>query len=184
MKDDKLMDVAAQLKRSVRPERDLWPDIAVAIDEVQPARRRWTPMLAQAAAVLLLVGTSSGVTYMAMKDDAQGPQGPVIATPDMVFTQTSFGTRYNLGPGFQDARSSLAAALEAEMQKVSPEAKADIATNLRLIQSAIQATSDALDNDPESILLQERLLRTYREELDLLRRVSGLTRNVMMRNDI
>lgn len=181
MKDDKLLEAAGQLRQSIHPPRDLWPEIAVAIDDVPPLRRRWTPMLAQAAAIVLLIGTSSGVTYMAMKDNVQGP---VIASPDMVFTQTSFGTRYNLGPGFQDARSSLVAELEAEMQKISPEAKADIATNLRLIQSAIQATSDALDDDPENILLQERLLRTYREELDLLRRVSGLTRNVMMRNDI
>ena len=42
----------------------------------------------------------------------------------------------------------------------------------------------ALEEDPENILMQERLLNTYREELTLLRRVSGLTRNVMLRNDI
>ena len=42
----------------------------------------------------------------------------------------------------------------------------------------------ALEKEPENMLLQERLLNTYREELALLRRVSSLTRNVMLRNDI
>ena len=60
----------------------------------------------------------------------------------------------------------------------------DIATNLTLIHDAIAEINVALERDPENILLQERLLNTYREELALLRRVSSLTRNVMLRNDI
>ena len=83
-----------------------------------------------------------------------------------------------------DARNALAAELDVELQKVSPEARADIETNLQLIQNAIFEMNEALEQDPENILLQERLLNTYREELDLLRRVGGLTRNVMLRNDI
>jgi hypothetical protein len=179
MNDDKLMQAAQKLATEIRPQRDLWPGIADAIE--QPAPRRWTPMLAQAAAVVLLVGASSGVTYMMMKDDA--PQ-TVVASPDMIFEQASFGNRYNMGPGFQDAHSALAADLDAELDKLSPEAKADIEANLKVIRNAIAETNTALAADPENILLQERLLRTYREELTLLRRVSGLTRNVMMRNDI
>jgi hypothetical protein len=180
MNDDKLMKAAGQLSTEISPERDLWPDIATAIE--RPAPRRWTPMLAQAAAVVLLIGASSTVTYMVTaKDNAAGP---VIASPDMIFEQASFGNRYNLGPGFQDARNSLLAELEFEMQRLSPESQEDIGINLKLIHDAIFDMNNALEEDPENLLLQERLLRTYREELALLRRVSGLTRNVMMRNDI
>ncbi len=179
MNDDKVMQAAAKLATEISPERDLWSGIAEAIE--QPAPKRWSPMLAQAAAVVLLVGASSTITYMATKEDAPTP---VIASPDMIFEQASFGNRYSLGPGFQDARNGLIAELEVELQKVSPEAKADIETNLRLIHNAIAEMNEALVADPENIHLQERLLRTYREELALLRRVGGLTRNVMMRNDI
>ena len=179
MNDDKLMQAATQLATDIQPERDLWAGINEAIEE--PAPRRWTPMLAQAAAVVLLVGASSGVTYMTMKDTSPAT---VVTSPDMVFEQASFGNRYNLGPGFQDARNALAAELDAELQKVSPKDKATIETNLQLIHQAIFDMNEALEQDPENILLQERLLRTYREELALLRRVSGLTRNVMNRNDI
>ena len=55
---------------------------------------------------------------------------------------------------------------------------------LTLIHSAINEMNLALEQEPENLLLQERLLNTYKEELALLRRVSGLSRNVMLRNDI
>ena len=179
MNDDKLDKAAKELRTDISPDRDLWPGIAEAIEG--PAPRRWTPMLAQAAAVVLLVGASSLVTYVTMKDSTPRT---VVASPEMVFEQASFGNRYNLGPGFQDARNSLVAQLELEMQRMSPEARADIETNLTLIHDAIFEMNAALGKDPENILLQERLLKTYRDELELLRRVSRLSRNVMMRNDI
>jgi hypothetical protein len=179
MNDDELMRAAGQLRKSVSPERDLWPGISDAIQ--RPARRRWTPMLAQAAAIVLLVGASSGVTYMTMKESRPVP---TVSTPDMIFEQASFGNRYYLGPGFQDARNLLVADLEVELERLSPESRATIETNLTLLHSAINEMNSALEADPENTLLQDRLLRAYREELALLRRVGELTRNVMLRNDI
>ena len=58
--DDKLIAAARKLATEVTPQRDLWPGIEDAIK--QPKRSRWAPMLAQAAAVVLLVGASSFVT--------------------------------------------------------------------------------------------------------------------------
>jgi len=179
MNDDKLMQAAGQLSKEINPGRDLWPGIAEAI--ASPAPKRWTPMFAQAAAVVLLVGASSAVTYMTMKDNISPT---VIASPDMIFEQASFGNRYYLGPGFQDARNTLVADLEVELERLSTETREDINTNLTLIHNAIAEINVALEKEPENILLQERLLNTYREELALLRRVSSLTRNVMLRNDI
>jgi hypothetical protein len=179
MNDDKLMKAAGKLSKEISPVIDLWPGIADAIE--RPAPKRWSPVFAQAAAVVLLVGASSAVTYMTMKKSVSPT---VIASPDMIFERASFGNRYNLGPGFQDARNALVADLDVELVRLSPEAREDIKVNLTLIHSAINDMNVALEEDPENILLQERLLRTYREELTLLRRVSGLTRNVMLRNDI
>ena len=179
MNDDKLMQSAGRLATEISPERDLWPEISDAIG--RPAPRRWSPMLAQAAAVVLLIGASSAITYVTVKGSSPAT---VIASPDMLFEQASFGNRYNLGPGFQDARNALIADLEVELERLSPESRENIETNLTLIHIAISEMNMALENDPENILLQERLLRTYRDELTLLRRVSGLTRNIMMRNDI
>ena len=177
--DDKLDRAARQLATEISPERDLWPDIAAEI--AAPRRSRWTPLLAQAAAVVLLVGASSALTYVAVKDDG-GPVVPI--TSELVFEQASFGGNYHLGPGFQDARNSLRAELDVELARLSPEANKDIRANLDLIHQAIVDINAVLEDEPDNTLLQQKLLRAYREELTLLRRVGGLTRNVTMRNDI
>ena len=177
--DDKLMATAGRLATEIAPERDLWPGIAQAIN--MPRRRRWTPILAQAAAVVLLIGASSAVTYVTVK----GQQQPITqVTPELLFEQTAFGDRYNLGPGFQDARAGLAAQLDVELAKLSPESRAEVEENLKLVNEAIFDINQALAKEPDNTLLQAKLLMAYREELSVLRRVSGLTRNVMMRNDI
>ncbi len=75
--DDKLMAQAARLSTEIAPERDLWPDVAAAI-ETPRRRSNWLPYLAQAAAVVLLVGASSSITYVMTKGDAG--VSPVIAT--------------------------------------------------------------------------------------------------------
>jgi transcription antitermination factor NusG len=108
--DDRLDRAARQLRTEIPPERDLWPGIEDAI--AAPQRSRWTPMLAQAAAVVLLVGASSAVTWFVVSDD----NAPVVnVTPELVFEQAAFGGNYHLGPGFQDARNSLRAELDVEL---------------------------------------------------------------------
>ena len=175
--DDKLDQAARQLATEVSPERDLWPGIEQAI---RTPRRR-TPWYAQAAAVVLLVGASSGVTYLAVSDS----RSPTVSVaPELVFERAAFGGEYHLGPGFQAARNSLRAQLDAELGSLSPEAQQDIQANLDVIQVAIVEINTALEQEPDNVLLQQKLLRAYREELALLRRVGGLTRNVMIRNDI
>ena len=177
--DDKLDRTARQLATEISPERDLWPGIAEAI--TTPKRSRWTPMLAQAAAVVLLVGTSSAVTYFVTRDSS----GPVISvSPELVFEQAAFGGNYHLGPGFQDARNSLRDDLDIELARLSDEAREDVQANLELIHQVIIDINKALEQEPDNVLLQQKLLQAYREELTLLRRVGGLTRNVMRRNDI
>jgi hypothetical protein len=170
--DDKLDRTAQQLATEISPERDLWPGIAEAI--AAPKRSRWTPMLAQAAAVVLLVGASSAVTYIATKDSS----GPVVSVAP------AFGGNYHLGPGFQDARNSLRDDLDIELARLSDAAREDVQANLELIHQAIIEINKALEQEPDNVLLQQKLLQAYREELTLLRRVGGLTRDVMRRNDI
>ena len=181
-REDELTAIAGDLAREIAPERDLWPGIEAAIDEEQgSARGGWVPRyLAQAAAVVLLVGGSSGITYLAMKDSVAPVQ--VAVTPDLVFEQASFA-RYDLGPGFQDARSRLRSQLDDELARLSPEARSEVEENLESIRLAIREINVALEAEPDNVLLQELLLRTYRDELTVMRRVGGLTQDVMTRNN-
>jgi len=176
-RDDKLMAAAAKLATGISPERDLWPGIAEAI---APPARRWTPVFAQAAAVLVLVAASSGITWYAVNDDR-----PVVSyQPELVFERAAFGGQHTLGPDFQDAHAMLSAELDAELAGLSQEERDDVETSLAVMQDAIAIINAELERDPENVYLQEMLLKSYRDELALMRRVGGLTRNVMLRNDI
>ena len=177
--DDKLLQAAARLDREVSPQRDLWPGIARAIET--PQRAGWTPMLAQAAAVVLLIGASSAITYVAVKEPQ--PRVAQIA-PALVFEQASFGTGYELGDEFVKARNALVTELDVELERLAPTSQAEVAANIVLIQDAIYEINAALEQEPNNTLLQQQLLSAYREELSLLQRVGGLTRDIMMRNDI
>ncbi len=88
--DDKLSKAASELATEISPERDLWPGIEEAINK--PKRSRWTPMLARAAAVVLIVGASSLLTYVAVKYD--NPDVAQVARANLVFERTAFGREY------------------------------------------------------------------------------------------
>jgi hypothetical protein len=178
-RDDKLIAAARQLSTQISPETDLWPGIARAI--AAPQRSQWTPMLAQAAAVVLLIGASSGLTYIAVKDR---PQFIEVARTDLVFEQAAFGGRYALGPEYQDAHGDLAAQLDQELARLSPESREEIQKNLAMIRGAIGQINKSLEEEPDNALVQDLLRKTYREELAMMQRVGGLTQYVMSRKDI
>ncbi len=187
--EEDVMAMAGELPLEVVPKRDLWPGIAAAIETPaagEPVRRGYADgWFARAAAVLLLVGASSGLTWFVMQD---GGDGGALAPPadGYVFEPVSgsFGDRYTLGPDFQDARASLVARLDAELEKLSPETRAEVEENLADIRRAIAQINVALAEEPDNALLQELLINSYAEELAIMRRVDGITTSVMRRTDI
>ena len=185
--DDELMAKARRLATDVQPERDLWPDIAAALDESapRPGIFGFSNVLAQAAAVLLLVGGSSGLTYLAVSGDRAG-NSPVATTQGLEFetVAASFGSRYSLGPDFVDARRDLEARLSSELERLSPEAREDVLRSLEEIRGAIREINTALAAEPDNALLQDLLLSSYRKELQLMRSVNGLAGSSMYREDI
>ncbi len=190
--DDRLMELARGLAGDVQPERDLWPEIEAAIrdadarprSDAAPSISPWNRYLAQAAAVVLLVGASSGLTYLAMDGRPSGVS-PVAQTsePFLEARSASFGNRYMLGPGFQDARRDLEVQLDRELSRLSPVARAEVEMNMLTIRNAIDEISVALADEPDNVLLQELLLSSYQEELALMRKVNGITSAVMLRED-
>lgn len=177
--NDKLMRKASQLATEVKPGRDLWPGIEQALSS-RPARRR-LPVWTQAAAVLVLVGGSSLLTYLVTKEDA----AIVQAVPQgLVFEQTAFGSSYTFESVYDRAGANAVAELDAQLARLSPEVRADVQRNLKIIQEATAEINAALAKEPDNALLQELLVNSYREELALRHRVSNLTQGVMSRTDI
>ncbi len=187
MQEDVLMRAARGLPRDVAPQRDLWPGIEHAISMPVPSRRwNWSRIAAQAAAVVLLVGGSSAVTWLAL-DERQPAVQSVATTKPLEFEMVagSFGGRYHLGPEFVDARNGLAAGLDAKLAMLPPETQQAVAKNIEDIRAAISEMNQALANEPDNALLQDLLLGAYREELNLMRRVDRIAAaSEMRRNDI
>ncbi|MDH3439685.1 MAG: hypothetical protein OEM63_02950 [Gammaproteobacteria bacterium] len=185
--DDELMAKAAKLATPVAPKRDLWPDIGQAITaQVVRERTVWNTVWAQAAAVILLVGGSAGLTYMAMSGDGDSTV-PVIDTQmQLVFEPVSgsFGSQYFLGPGYQDAHRVVADNLSVRLDELSPEARADVLANIETIRKAIDDINRALAENPGNVLLQELLIDTYRDELSVMKKVDTISNNAMYRSDI
>ena len=180
---DKLSTDAARLTTEISPQRDLWPGIEASITATtSPVGRRWTPYLAQAAAVVLLIGASSAVTYMLTKT-APGVS-PVATNGSLMLESASWGGEYELSSDYKIARNDLQSQLGVELARLSPEARAEVEQNLKVIRDAIGEINAALEQEPDNVLLQELLLNTYREELAVMQKVGGLTQNVMSRNDI
>jgi hypothetical protein len=191
---DELILAARRLPAGIAPERDLWPGIAGAIEDrtrdqksaaLFRGRPGWTGIFAQAAAVVLLVGGSSGVTWFAMKQDAQ-PSATVPSAGTLSFEPVagSFGSRYHLGSEFLDARNELAARLDEELARLSPATRNEVETNLETIRAAILEINLALAEEPDNALLQRLLINAYRDELAVMSRVDGIASSVMRRSDI
>ena len=180
---DKLSRDAARLATNIAPQRDLWPDIEAAINAADaPQVRGFMPYLAQAAAILPLVGASSGITYLAMKPGTD--ISPGAKNGALTVEPASWGGGYEMSNDYTLARESLKAQLAVELERLSPEARADVVHNLKVIRNAIAEINAALQREPENVFLQDLLLDSYREELTVMRKINGLTQSVMARNDI
>lgn len=179
--DEKLMEAAGALETEIAPERDLWPDIENAI--ATTSGTRWNTLLAQAAVVVLLVGASSGLTYLVMNERTPSAT-PSADNTALHYERASFGDQYMLGPDYQDARSSLKAQLDEKLGRLSPEERAEVHKNIKAIRAAIEEINRALAYDPDSVLLQELLLSAYRDELSLMMQVTDVTDTAMFRTDI
>ncbi len=99
-RDDELIAMAGKLSQEVAPKRDLWPAIEAVI--TTPQRSRWTPMFAQAAAVVLLVAGSSGVTYLAVTEQHENERVLTQVVPaNMLFEKQASAANTPSDPGFR-----------------------------------------------------------------------------------
>ena len=180
--NDALTQAASKLAAGEQPERDLWPEIEAAI--TAPQKQRWQFPFAQAAAVLLLVGGSSAVTFVAMQDRGAEVVPHMAVRGELIVEPAAFGNYFELGPDYENARADLTTQLEKELESLPPETRAEIEKNLASVRAAIAEINQAMANQPNNVKLQLLLLNNYRRELEILSGMSGMTTGVMSRTDI
>lgn len=185
------------------PSRDLWEGIAARIEapviELKPrqapapARRTWQ----MAAAAVVLMAVSSGVTYVLTSDQRSAGSDQMAAIPDSVPSPTTSRTPNVVVPRPRPSSGSGAAVL-IRNEPSAPEIMYDqeivrlrvildqrrgdldsatVATvekSLRAIDRAIIDARAALTGDASNAFLNEQLNRALEKKLGVLRRVALL----------
>jgi predicted anti-sigma-YlaC factor YlaD len=170
------------LPRSLAPARDPWPGIVSRITAGEVIEhdfagrgRRWYLLAAAAAAAAVLILTVSLVTEVLVSRErasrvALAPErsgtavGVTPASLELAKAQATYAA----------ARQQLLAALEARKGSLSPQTLAVVKENLRIIDRAVGEMQAALARDPGNRELPMLLVTAYRQEIDLLRRVTQL----------
>ena len=183
---------AARLPRDIKPQRDLWPDIAARIDSRQPisAGRRWRVGGALAAAVAL-VALSSVTTLWMSQRGTEAEFSQVVPSPDSnrsdiqtADVQAAFGPDHELGPRYRLARNALTTDLDARLQALPPGTRKVVEQNSQQIRGAVTEINQALADDPGNALLQQLLMATYQDELAVLTEMNRIARSLPTRTEI
>jgi anti-sigma factor RsiW len=180
---------------AARPSQtDLWPGVAGRIERIRQPRRVSFTVTQLAAAAVLLIGVSAGLSWRlnaslagrpesarvdsaaANVDPASGasvsaPRADVPVHPDGI---SLIGV--SLADDQYDAAvADLENALKLGRGKLDKATIAVVEQNLQTIDQAIAQAREALIADPANSYLSGHLVEARRRKLDLLRRATALT---------
>lgn len=152
------------LPRSVVPDADLWPGIRARIGPRPGALRSRVslPRWALAAAAVLLLALGSTVTVLLSGRGAGSVPVRAVASPSSVEAE------------YASASAELLDALDKARPHLSPTTIATIERSLRIIDTALEESRQALAKDPGNEALSQLVVAAWRQKLDLLRRATAL----------
>ncbi|MGH7564483.1 MAG: hypothetical protein ACREK5_08670 [Gemmatimonadota bacterium] len=163
-----------ELPREIRPRRDLFPEIARAVQHPgivplhRPGRRAGRRTLAAAAVVLVALTAAVGVWLF----DRQ-PEEPVAVIPPPAELATTGLTE--VATDYEAAIRELSITLEERRSEIDPATIRLVEENLRLIDRAIRESRAALGADPANQVLEQLVVSGYEQKLDILRRAARST---------
>jgi hypothetical protein len=170
----------AQALEDRPPRADLWPGVAAAIGATPPARRRIVFSVPQllAAGVALMLMTAAGVGFAMRRTASTAPlvaaAGDTTASPSLVHPAEAGVEGRSYDATIRELQGQLAAGrgrLDSVTLRIVDE-------KLKLVDRAIVEAERALTADPANAYLTGHLTQTRLRKLDLLRRVTALTRQV------
>lgn len=169
------------LPRSIDPPRDLWAGIQSRIESPRVVKgtfgagersggwRRWGLL---AAAAMLLVVTSSGLTAWLMQS------APTAPAPQRTDPAVAMGVAWQefeaAETEYQRITAELLQTLDERRDRLTPETIETVEANLRLIDEAITEARAALERDPSNAALATRLTDIYRRRVGFLQQMNRL----------
>lgn len=192
----------ADLPREMRPPRDLWPGIEERIGGASSARDAdrsprgtadrtsgrsatarpsaaererpfWTRPWQLAAAALILVVLSSGITALLLPSGRTVVSLPGATVPAAEGTAPSRVRDAELE--YLHAVEGLLLELDRQRDEIAPETLMVVEKNLEIIDEAIRRTRTALEVDPDNRELARLLSSAYERKVEMLRRAGAGT---------
>ena len=171
-----LQQATRALPRGIAPERDLLPGIRDRIG--RDARRASGPNWLRLAAVAASVFVLTSAVWVGLRSTAPGPD-PAASAPG--FSTAMLAADVNLAEfeaaetQYEEATAHLLELVEARGDELSPETRAVIEENLRIIDEAIDQVREALNDEPADTRNGHILNALYRQKVEFLWRVSRLS---------
>lgn len=173
-----LVDASA-LPSELSPPDDLWAGVRATIEagkvahlplgSARPASRGfWVTRGRLAAAAVILVAATAGLTTVAMRSSA-----PVMVA-DGADATTVLASWQSSERAFQASVVELRGQLEVLHDHLSPETLVKVERALATIDLAIAEGREALLRDPSNAALSELMASNYRQKIELLRRMTQL----------
>lgn len=164
-----------ELPRDIQPSRDLWQGIEARLQAQAPARqpvaqsawarsRKWQALAAAAVIAALAVGVWIGRTGLPGRS-----QGPLTASNP---TNSAGRSPYIMGARYNNDRALLMKDLQAKLAALPPDTRAKVTASLQTIHDSMRDLEAALGRDPSNALLQELLVNTYQDEMQVLTAVN------------
>lgn len=170
----------SELPREVTPPHDGWPALEARLREsgrreaddgalpggvTQPRRRRHLMRFAALAAVLAAVLVGVSVDRWMLSPTRPAP--PAAAIPHAGGSE-GMTVAYVSDPRYVRAREELLRTLNARLAKLPPPTRKKVLQSLDTIHQSMQQIQQALGREPGNALLQELLIDTYQNEMQVL----------------
>lgn len=167
------------LPRDIQPPHDGWPALEAKLRASETARpelahglgrpaRRWQPRTVQIAALAAaLAAVALGISidrWFLMP----APLSPSIATRDGASTGGGIPVAYVTDPRYLRERAALLRSLDARLAKLPAPTRKKVLASLATIHQSMQELQQALGREPGNALLQELLIDTYQNEMQVL----------------
>ena len=172
----------SDLPREIPPPHDGWPalearlrasgmsqpDTGVEPDGRAPARR-WRPRVMQIATLAaVLAAVVVGITIDRWILAPGKPTSPIAAVPGSGRADRGIPVSYVTDPRYLHERAELLRTLDARLAKLPPPTRKKVLQSLATIHQSMRDIQQALGREPGNALLQELLIDTYQNEMQVL----------------
>jgi hypothetical protein len=171
----------SELPRDIPPPHDGWaalearlraggmPAESAESGSAPAPRRPWrTRVLGIASLAAVLAAVVVGISIDRWILSPVHPTPPVVAVPGAGNAQGRFRVAYVTDPRYLHERAQLLRSLNARLARLPPPTRKKVLQSLATIHQSIEQIQQALGREPGNALLQELLIDTYQDEMQVL----------------